>query len=453
MLRTFLNLFLIVIICFLASIMPISASLFNFQSNFFTNFTLSKPSNEIETISSSYETTLNETPLYDPTNIEFIMIGELDKGAFVLGDNHDMVLEVFSDNSLVKKYINTEFVTGLVSVDNEDLKIKYSFDISQENLGLSSGSYNFKVYSTGEIFSNVKPYEIFVTYLSNSKYVSSKNIVEDGHMYLTLYFPDKNYEYLVPVSRKIPYTNKTIRTSINNLLLGPDSSLGLSIDSPIPNVPKVRVKNKTAYLYLPNDIGKYDEDPTFSQFALNSLLNTLTDLDGVDAVKFLKGGREVNTFFNGTNTKEAFEKTNSPKVFLGLETDAEKFLLAPIELKEENKDIDNLVPVIFNSLKTCIVDTIHHTNLLATIPDNVELLNYKYNDGELILNFDSDFLHAYSKRAEIQKMMVDSILCSFTSIPEITKVSIIIDGTKVDFIDNIDISQPLTAPQFINVEN
>lgn len=453
MLRTFLNLFLIVIICFSASIMPISASLFNFQSNFFTNFTLSKPSNEIETISSSYETNLNETPLYDPTNIEFIMIGELDKGSFVLGDNHDMVLEVFNNNSLVKKYINTEFVTGLVSVDDVDLKIKYSFDISQENLELSSGSYNFKIYSTGEIFSNVKPYEIFVTYLSNSKYISSKDIVEDDHMYLTLYFPDKNYEYLVPVSRKIPYTNKTIRTSINNLLLGPDPLLGLSSDAPIPDVPKVRVKNKTAYLYLPNDIGKYDEDSTFSQFALNSLINTLTNIDGVDAVKFLKGGREVNTFFHGTNIKESFEKTNSPKVFLGLETDTEKFLLAPIKVNDNNKEIDNLVPIIFNSLKTCIVNATHHNNLLATIPDNVELLNYEYNDGKLTLNFDSNFLHAYSKRPEIQKMMIDSILYSFTSIPEINKVSIIVDGTKVDFIDNIDISQPLTAPQFINVEN
>lgn len=451
--RTFLNLFFIVIICFLASIMPLNTNQALLPTNFFANFTLSKPATEIEAISSSYEANLNETQLYDPTNIEFIMIGELDKGSFVLGDNHDMVLEVFNNDNLVKKYINTEFVTGLVSLENEALKIKYSFDISQENLGLSSGSYNFKIYSTGEIFSNVKPYEILVTYFSNSKYLSSKDIVEDGHMYLTLYFPDKNYEYLVPISRKIPYTNKTIRTSINNLLLGPDSSLGLSSNAPIPDVPRVQVKNKIAYLYLPNDIGKFDKDSNLSQCALNSFINTLNGIDGVDGVKFLKGGREVNTFFNGTNIKEIFNKTNSPKVFLGLETNTEKFLLTPIELKEDNKDVDNLVTIIFNSLKTCIVDDTHHNNLLATIPENIELLNYECNDGKLTLNFDSNFLHIYSKRPELQKMMVDSILYSFTSISEISKVSILIDGTKVDFIDNIDISQPLAAPQFINVEN
>ncbi|MCT4564564.1 MAG: GerMN domain-containing protein [Maledivibacter sp.] len=453
MLKTFFNLFLIVIICFSASIMPLNTSLFNLPNNLFKSITLSKPSNEVETLSSSYETNIAKTSLHDPTNIEFIMIGQLDKGAFVLGDNHDMILEVFSNNNLVKKYINTEFVTGLGSLDNDGLKIKYSFDISQENLGLDSGSYSFRIYSTGEMFSDVDPYEIFVTYLSNSKYVSSKNVVEEGNMYLTLYYPDKNYDYLVPVSRKIPYTNKTIRTSIDNLLLGPDPSLGLCSDAPIPHVPRIRVKNKTAYLYLPKDIGKFDKDSPLSKFALNSFVNTLTGIDGVDAVKFLKGSRETNTFFNGTNTKEAFKKIDSPRIFLGLETDTDKFLLTPIKLEEKNMDIDNLVPIVFNSLKTCTVNATHHNKLLGTIPENVELLNYKYNNEELTLNFNSNFLLAYSKRMDIQSMMVDSIIYSFTSIPEISKVSILVDGDIVDSINGIDISHPLVAPQFINVEN
>ncbi|SHK59682.1 GerMN domain-containing protein [Paramaledivibacter caminithermalis] len=452
MLKTFFNLFLIVVICFLASIIPLNSSLINFPNDLLPNFTLNKSSSKIKPINSSYETNLNEPKLYNPTNIEFIMTGELDKGSFILGESHDIVLEVLNNDSLVKKYINTEFVTGLIDMENNDSKIKYSLDISQENLGLSAGCYNFKIYSTGKIFNGIEPYEISVTYLSNSKYIPSKNTVENGYMYLTLYFPDENYEYLLPVSRKIKYTNKTIRASINNLLLGPNSSLGLSSGSPIPEVPSIWVRKKTAYLNLPRNIGKYDQGSTISQFALNSLVNTLTTLGGVDRVKFLKGGKEVETFFHGTYVREPFERNNNPKVFLGLDTSTERLLLVPIELHENNIDINDLVPTLFNSLKTGIVNDIHHKNLLATIPNNVELLSFEYDNNNLTLNLNNDFLNAYGKRSDIQSMMLDSILYSFNSIPEVNKISIIIDGNKIDSFNNIDISKPLSAPKYINVE-
>ncbi|WP_432665889.1 GerMN domain-containing protein [Wukongibacter baidiensis] len=450
--RTIFNLFLIVIICFLASFIPLSNSYFKIPQNILPNFTLSKPSRNTEAISGNYETNFDDTHLYNPTNIEFTMIGDFDKGTFSLGDSHDMVLEVFNKDTLIKKYSNTEFITGLLNTSDVDYELKYSCDISQENLDLNQGHYNFKFYSTAANFKEVTPFEVSVYYLSTSKYISSKNTIEEGKRYVTLYFPDKNYEYLVPISRKIPATNKHSRKVLDNLLLGPKPTLSLHAGSPIPEVPKIWVSKGVATLSLPWDIGIYDQDSVVSQFSLNSFINTLTSIDGIDKVQFLRGGKKVKTFFNGTYVKKPFEKNNSPKVYLGLQTSNERILLVPINLEENIPDMDQLVHNIFNSLKNNVVNDIHYENLFSIVPNSVDLIDYEYSNNILTLNLSDDFLTVYGERDDLQKMMLDGILYSFTSISNVSKVSIKVNGNTVDSFNGISISQSMPAPKFINIE-
>lgn len=451
--KTVFNLSLIVIICFLASFIPLDTSYFNLSQNFFQNFSLSKPATEIEAISSNYETNVGKIELYNPTNIEFTMIGDFDKGTFSLSDSHDMVLEVFSEGGLIKKYTNTEFVTGVIDTKGIDFQQKYSFDISQENLKLFGGPYKFKIYSTADIFRDVEPYEVVVSYLSSSKYISSKNIVEDGYSYITLYFPDENFEYLVPISRKIASDDYSIRLVLNNLGLGPASSIALGDGSPVPKDQRIWVSQGVATLHLPNDIGIYDQGSSISGFALHSFVNTLTSLDEIDKVKFLVGGKEVETFFHGTYVKDPFEKNSSPKIYLSLKTKAERFLLVPIEISNKNMDINDLVPMLFNSLKTAVLNNNTHTSLSSVIPNSVDLLNYDYNSGILTLNLSNEFLSVYSGRIDMQDMMLESILYTFTSIPDVTMISIKVDGNNVDQFNGVNISEPMVAPKYINIEN
>lgn len=450
--RTIFNLFLIVIICFLASFIPLDNSYFKFPQNILPNFSLNKPAKNIEAISSSYETNLNDTELYNPTNIEFTMIGNFDKGTFSLGDSHDMVLEVLNKDTLIKKFSNTEFVTGLINASDKTYSLKYSCDISRENLSLDYGHYTFKFYSTAEIFKEVTPFEISAYYLRTSKYISAKNTVEEGQTYITLYFPDKNYEYLIPISRKIPSADKSTRKVIDNLVLGPKPTLALSSGSPVPEVPKIWVRNRIANLYLPWDIGIYDQGSSASQFALNSFINTLTSVEGIDKVQFLRGGKKVKTFFHGTYVREPFEKTSSPKVYLGLETNSSRILLVPVDIKEDTEKIDQIVPNIFNSLKSCVVDDTHHKNLFPIVPSTIDLIDYDFNNNLLTLNLSNNFLRVYGERDDLKKMMLEGILYSFTSIPDISEVSIIVGGNKIDSFNGVDMSTPISAPKFINIE-
>ncbi len=450
--KTIFNLILIAIICSLASFIPLNSSYVDFSKNFFENLLPRQTSTEIETIISSYEASVSDTLLYNPTNIEFTMIGDFDKGTFSLSNSHDMVLEVFSDGNLIKSYVNTDFVTGVIDTHSAENMQSYSFDISQENLKLYGGPYKFSIYSTADIFKDIEPYELTVSYLSNSKYVSSEDIVDDGYLYLTLYFIDEDFQYLVPVSRKIKSDDYSIRFVLDNLELGPKPSMALMEASPVPNAPRIWVSQGLASLHLPRNLGEYEQGSSVSLFAVNSFVNTLTSLDVINSVKFLSEGREVETLFHGIDVTQPFKRNNSPKVYLGLETSAERFLLAPIDILKNDMSVDSLVPILFESLKNSTINGNVHESLTSTVPESVNLLNHKYDKGILTLNLSKDFLSVYSQRIDMKDMMLESILYTFTSIPDVSMVAIEVEGNKVPEFNGVNLSVPMSAPKFINIE-
>ncbi len=448
--RALLNLFLVLIICFSSSVIPLNLSWFDWSEDFLKTFS---DNNYTKNIVYSYDTSLTGNLIYNPTNIEFIIFGRFDKDPIVLTEDHQIILEAYKGDKLIKKYVNTEIVKGLKNYDDDKLKLVYTLDISQENLNLTSGYYKLKIYSTLEELSQISPYNTEVIYLSDSKYVGSKNNVEENFMYLLLYFPDKSAQYLIPVSRKVPFTRKTIRTTITNLQMGPGKSLGLAEGSPIPEVPSIWVRGGVAYLNMPRDIGKYDQGSTISQIALDTLVNSLTSIYGVEKVKFLQAGKEVESLFHGTSVDEPFTKDNSTKVYLGLETDTKKFLLVPIRLNNRESKANTLVHEIFSSLKSGIINDHYYEDLFATIPANVKLIDFSVEDnGILSLNLSKEFLEAYAERMDIRQMMLDSILFSFTSIPNVEKISIKVQSKEVPSFNGINITEPLKAPSFINIE-
>ncbi len=453
--RFILKILLIIIICFSISPIPIDTSIINFSHNFSEIF--SYKNNESTEIEYIYSTNLNEDTVTNPTNIEFIMTGKFDKGPYIITEDFQIILEVFEEENLIQKYVDNEIVTKINDVKINRSQLSYSLDISQENLNLSSGKYRFNLYSTLEGFQNIQPYTFNVEYINfkineNAQYISAEDNVEDNYMYLKLYFIDDSYNYLVPVSRKIPYTDQVVRSTIENLKKGPHESLGLYEGSPIPDVPRVWVSNGTASLHLPSDLGIFNQGSTPSYFALNTFVNSLTSIYGIDRVEFLQNGRRVETMFHGTDVSKPFERDNSPYAYLALATKSDRYLLVPIKINARNNSINDITSKIFNTLTSAKTESNTYEDLYATIPNNVRLINSSFENGILTLNFSKDFIESYNNRIDLKKMMLDSILYSFTSIPKVNKVAILVDGDVISSFADIDISQPLAAPDYINIE-
>lgn len=104
-------------------------------------------------------------------------------------------------------------------------------------------------------------------------------------------------------------------------------------------------------------------------------------------------------------------------------------------------------------LKTGTYDQVANKNLIPTLPDEVELLNYRFDQTNIELYFSSDFLTAYNGNEEYQRIMYESLLYSLTSIEGINTVSILVDDEPViDFL-GINISERQKPNTFINTLN
>lgn len=450
MFRFLLNMLLIIIIAFTASAIPINQGLFHFSETSFSFFTDKEEENNME--EPLYKTNLVETDIINPTHIDFILAGNLSKEKDAL-DSYGIIVEVYRGENLIKEFSDEDILIDSINKDNG---LNMVLDISQDNLDLVDGYYSLKIYSPSEEFTNITPYEIKALYMKeSSNYIPAKYDVDSGYMYLTLYFPDKEVQYSIPISRRIPHTRKTINATVNNLYMGPAKELGLINGSPIPEVKGIWIKNKTAVLNLPEDIGVFDQGSASSQSALNSFVNSITSIYGVDNVKFLQNGREVEAMFHGTYVKEPFGPDTRPKVYLGYRGGSQRFLLVPIPLENignENINAEDIVLKIFEGLKTSYVNDYIHKDLIATLPDSIKLNKLEISDRVLLLDFDKKFLEAFGDRKDLKDMMLDSILFSFTSIPDINKVKITIEGEELEDYNGRSLKEPLSPPNYINIE-
>jgi spore germination protein GerM len=92
-------------------------------------------------------------------------------------------------------------------------------------------------------------------------------------------------------------------------------------------------------------------------------------------------------------------------------------------------------------------------SLIPTLPNNIKLLNYRFDEKNIELDFSKEFLTVYKENTNYNTLMYESLLYSLTSIEGINTVSIIVNGKKVSSFNGIDISSPQKPNTFINTLN
>ncbi|MCT4606459.1 MAG: GerMN domain-containing protein [Marinisporobacter sp.] len=430
--KAIFNFFIVVIICITALGMPLNLDL----SLPDLSFDLPTQKNTF-----SYKSSI-DSPLSNPTLIDFQI--ETDTPEKLSSDlSSSFLLDIMKE----KEKISTVDASKLIqNTSNEDGKIIYTLHLSKENLHLSDGDYTLKLYSTAEVIKNIAPLKFEVTYTHFSKYVPSTNTFPPGMMGLTLYFPDKDQEYLVPITRFVNYTRTPLGATIKNLQSG---SSAFGFVSPIPNNIKLRVQKNRVLVYLPKELGNYNTDQKMGTFALDSFVNSLTSIKGIDEVKFFVNRRESNHFFYGHTTKDIYPKGTFPKVYLGRDLDQKRILLLPIHMTSSEKPI---IEFMMDSLKNATVNNHSPKNLVAPIPEKVALIDSVQNNNLLTLNFNKAFLSSYQDRIDLQRMMVDAIVYSFTSIEGIDQIKILVEGNPLSNFGGVDLSYPIQQPSFINPE-
>lgn len=125
---------------------------------------------------------------------------------------------------------------------------------------------------------------------------------DSGAAYVILYFAGADGGYLAPEARDVAAANKPLpNTIIEELIRGPSNMLRGTLPGNL-KLNSVKVKGTAAYVDFKSDF----TSETGQSLAINSVVNSLTELPGIDSVQFLIEGRRYKSPFK--RCRSAFKR-------------------------------------------------------------------------------------------------------------------------------------------------
>lgn len=450
--RLIINLFLIILIVFSLAIIPINYQLLELDFPYFGDnqetTTDSEESIDYFDISTDAEGFLKDNSfemIIRTTNEEELetLINSFDVTLTTnSGKETTLGLEDIQKSSKLSKDQLSDFIDE--EINKPVYTIKYTFYL--KNIDISSNLYETTIISSDNRITD--PITFTFRYLKDNKYVGSSNTPPANSLFAKVYYPDEEFLRLVPVHEILDDGTNFIRRSIDELLTPADEKYGLATTAAAPAVDNIYISNGTARMdLLSKDTEAFNQGSAASQFALNSIINTISEFEIVNDVKFFVDNSDQGDYFHGTDLTEAFKVNKLPKAYVGLETSKKTMFLYPIDIEAES--LNDKVLSILSTLRTGT----DGQNLIPTLPDEVEVNNYVFDGTNIELYLSEEFLTVYDNREDYKRVMYESLLYSLTSIEGINTVSILVDETAVDDYLGINISERQRPNRFINTLN
>jgi len=364
---------------------------------------------------------------------------------------NNLKLEAFKDGNLIEnfKYVELENANlGESILVTRDDSLVIQVDISQKTTGLPDGEYIYRFYSQNSKLREITPLELKVSYKSDPQYVKSLNYEPKDSMGLTLYFPSPDNKYLIPVTRFVPYNVAILTTTIENLSKGADPATTLQTKPITPKINRVYYNGNTVYIEVDSQSDKLTDNENLFM-ALDSIVSAITEVPQMRRVQFLLDGKRVDEIAPGIAARNPWSPDPNPAAYLPYNT-FDRYLLFPYRPDTSGAaTIRDQCYVLFEALKEGLPQ---NPLVQAVIPHNVELLNVYYLNRTLKLDFNPALLSAYKEDRQMQYMMMDSILYSFSSIADVRDIQLLVDGSDQHSFADYNFSKPLVRPLYLNPE-
>ena len=360
-----------------------------------------------------------------------------------------LVLELYSGKKLIKSINYSEVAKispTLETFITPNTPVKFFLELDQEKLDLSNGSYNLKIKTISNIMT-LEAISTAVYFDTDFTYRTALQNVDKKETALTLYFPDNDYNHLIPIARIIPYTTTPLRKTVDELLKGPTKALGIPTGTFIPT-PQLSLVGRTANVFLPADIGVFQTQSNTSYVAYNCFVESLTAIPEIDYVQFYFNWKKVEAGFHDLSVKDPISAMKGAKVYFGSTTTNNRILLTPYHVGFVKPSTDAL----FNMLKISGNVDIYSYNHRATVPEEVQLIKHQLEGTTLTLVLNEAFATIYQDKSNHRDLMLESLLHTFTSLDGVEAVQFEIDGTGDYKKLGIPLGTPIKPSIYINPE-
>lgn len=450
MFRTIRSIVILLLIGIVATGMPIYSSNIN-VGGFIPNISLSK---DIIYVTA-------EQNIVSPNHSQIVLGFSTDSNSsysnFFFDETNPFTIELSSNNNTISNLslddlISSGGYTAMEFYSEDDIRF-ITFEFEQEKLNLPDGSYKLKIIPNikdKEI--DIEQSEFTIDFNTKGTYLGAGLDIKNWETGLTLYFPDNEFNYLIPVTRPVRSNAYPLTTTVRNLEQGPSKDLGIPIGSFVPMGSSAGRVGNTAHIRLPGNIGEFEQGSTGATIAIDSFVRSLTSLDGISKVQFYLTGQYANDPFHGLDITEPFNKLDEPEIYTAYISDTDRFLLSPVPFSSFGTQfLDINIETVFKLMKFMPMYEIYNSKRHPLVPSHIDLLEYSIDDGLLTLIFNEEFARAYENNPERHDMMVDGIVLTFMSMEDIDSLNIKMRPSSEDSGGQL-INYDFNVPIYINLE-
>lgn len=453
MTRLFINLFFIVILCFTLAVLPINTAaleLFDLDSLFSNEETeVDEPLPLDVTFVPKY-TAVFETAterITNPSMLHVTLESNIPKEQEANYNFDDITITLYQNDDIfqiltAEKIVANKTITyknNLITVDYDLTLDYYELQLSRDGFFDAEIGFNKDKEITSKMYQLA--YRPTIEYVNNGKAQNNDNFIYKA------FFKNESGTHLLPLYFSVKYPESITVEVRNRLYNPPPLGNGLSNLSVIPkksNISKIGTQHYGVFLSS-SEIKKVIENKEQAELAIDALVKSLTRLPHIDKLSIFVDNLQVEGTLFDIDLTTIYEKTVETYVYLSEINASSKRYLIPVVINEDN--IYDEILSIFNILKTGLID---NKQWMQIIPPEVEMDSFLIEGTTITADFNSAFLESYKYQPEYRRLMINSILYSFTSHANISKVLITVEGEIVTDYAGYNFTEPQLEPAYIN---
>jgi len=352
-----------------------------------------------------------------------------------LNNDNPIKARLYKNGNFIK-FVDLGFNYSKKSLNSED-PIQVSIDISRNKLDLPYGSYQLVFELKKDNL--LDTLSINVDYPFTGNYYTGTNN-NQGLTGIKLYFQNKDMD-LIPVYRFVESSGYMLHNVLEiELLEGP---LDDNLVSPVGEVNYIIYRDNIVFIDLPYSEEKYTGDG--SENAYYSFLKTFSQVPNADRIRFIFDDNIEEIWFNGINVVTRIYFPDNINAYIPVLVGERFYLSEKNILLEEDVTTEEEINSIFEYIK--------NNSTYFEALNNISINNISIENDILSIDFSSDFSELFLGEKDIQNMLIDSLLYSFTSIDEVNSVKFIEDGSELDQFGDYDLSQIIQPYNYFNLES
>lgn len=436
------NLFLLVLMGYSLSALPLNTELANLDLSRFSYENALRNQSSQGAVKYAYVLNSSQPSLVDPGEVDFLIRAEGGKKP-KWRTAPPLRMDIYdASHNLVKTLDAADFFVFQMPKEGfNPYELRYTLRLDRETLGISGRTFTLKLSGTDPTLEALSPLEVPVQYFDAVKYTAAVTGPASGGKLMRVYYLDKSGHYAVPVSRELPYLSKPFRTTVNELLVSPPDAMGLRTTPSIPNVFSVKYTNGLVSCILGAPVpAELYADPILAAASEAALSDSIAAIESPYKVS------RIRYYWSGADPVTGWQQEEHPfytgsRAWMGIEVSGNRVLLAPLKTDKTT------AAELFTLLKSGAV------GYLPTIPGRLSLKSSRVEGDVLILNLDAGFRSLMVDAPDQAALLIDSLTHTMTSITGVRAIRLEEDGQPVTVLGGKTLPARLEPAPYVNPES